>query len=77
MTRDEVVALLTIANIYDDRKPSETLVIAWSEAAQRAHWTFHTAKEAIHNHYAETSDRIMPGHITERIRRTRRRFWDQ
>ncbi|WP_157978650.1 MULTISPECIES: hypothetical protein [Nocardia] len=77
MTRDEVIALLAVANTYDDRKPSQALISAWSESAERAGWTLDAAKNAIHAHYAENTDRIMPGHITQHIKAENRRWYEQ
>lgn len=68
MTPDQVAALLVVAMAYDNRKPGDATVAAWTEAALRGRWTFETAVEAIHAHYATSTDFLMPGHITARIR---------
>ncbi|MCF3939929.1 hypothetical protein [Gordonia tangerina] len=68
MNRNEVIDLLTAASAYDRRTIGEGDVVAWSEAAHRAGWTFPKALDALHEHYAKTSQWLMPGHITERLR---------
>lgn len=68
MNRNEVIDLLTAASAYDRRTIGEGDVHAWSEAARRAGWTFPRALDALHDHYAKTSQWLMPGHITERLR---------
>lgn len=68
MTDDEIRALLTVAMGYDNRRPGELNIAAWREAATRAQWTFPAALDAIHAHYAESVDFLMPGHITKRLR---------
>src|SRR6266536_2252130 len=53
---------------YDNRRPGDANIAAWMEAAHRGRWTFDAALDAIHAHYAENTDPLMPGHITTRIR---------
>lgn len=72
MTEDEVRRLLVAAMAYDNRKtPGQANVMAWCEAADRGKWTFESALEAVHGHYAEATDFLMPGHITARVRKAR------
>ncbi|WP_067565933.1 hypothetical protein [Nocardia acidivorans] len=66
--RDTVVALLQLAQSYDSRNIDALMVDSWLDAARRSRWTPDAAAEAIRDHYAEKTDRIMPGHITARIR---------
>ncbi|MET9262359.1 hypothetical protein [Amycolatopsis sp. NPDC004079] len=70
-TEDEIRQLLAIAMSYDNRKPGSATVMAWHEAARRARWTFPEAREAILNHYASSTEWLMPGHVTAAIRTTR------
>lgn len=70
MTRDQIIDLLKVASAYDSRKPDSAQILAWSEAAGRAGWRFGNALNAIHEHYANSTDRIMPGHVTALIRAT-------
>lgn len=71
MNEQEIRALLAAAMAYDNRKPGDATVMAWLEAATRARWTFPAALDALHAHYAESGDWVMPGHITARIRAAR------
>lgn len=71
MTADEVIDLLTIAAAYDRRKIGESDVLAWGEASKRARWTFDEAREAIHEHYAASTEWLMPAHITAAIKHAR------
>lgn len=68
MNRNQIIDLLTAASAYDRRTIGEGDVHAWSEAARRAGWTFDRALNALHDHFATTSQWLMPGHITERLR---------
>jgi hypothetical protein len=68
MTSDQVAALLVVAMAYDNRKPGDATVAAWTEAALRGKWRFGPAREAIHAHYATSTAFIMPAHITERLK---------
>lgn len=71
MNRNQIIELLQIAATHDGRKPSESAIYAWTDAAYRARWQFAAAAEAIKDHYANSAEFIRPGHITERIRTTR------
>lgn len=73
MTETEVRALLAAAVAYDNRRPSKANITAWEEAANRARWTFQAALDAIHDHYAESTAFLMPGHVTARIAENRER----
>lgn len=68
MTEQEIRALLVAAMAYDNRKPGDANVAAWTEAAKRGRWTFKAALDAIHEHYATSTAFLMPGHITAAIR---------
>lgn len=68
MNEAEVRALLAVAMAYDNRKPGEANIAAWMEAAERGRWTFEAAVEAIHEHYARSTEFLMPGHITATVR---------
>lgn len=68
LTSEEVAALLVVAMAYDNRKPGDATVAAWTEAAHRGKWRFGPAREAIHAHYASSTAFIMPAHITERLK---------
>lgn len=71
MTEDDVKRLLATAMSYDNRKPGAANITAWWEQAERNRWTFDEALEAIHVHHTESSEYLMPAHITAIIRRHR------
>lgn len=71
MTRDEIIQLLGGAACYDSRKPSEGMVNAWLETAQRARWTYNEATDAVKTHYTESTDFILPAHVAQRIKAAR------
>jgi hypothetical protein len=68
----EVRAILAAAMAYDNRRPGEANIAAWTEAAARGRWTFESALEAVHSHYATSTEFLMPGHITAKVRATQR-----
>lgn len=72
MTRDEVIDLLTVAAVYDNRKPDPAMLAGWTETARRARWTHPLAIDAIHEHYTNSTERIMPAHITRHVQAARR-----
>lgn len=72
MTELEIKHLLAAVMAYDNRKPGQAAVLAWTEAATRARWTFAEALEAVHQHYAESTEFLMPAHITRIVRNGRR-----
>jgi hypothetical protein len=68
MLEHEVRQILATAMAYDNRKPGEANIAAWTEAADRGRWTFADALEAVHDHYARSTDFLMPAHVTAFIR---------
>ncbi|OBA62209.1 hypothetical protein A5780_19315 [Nocardia sp. 852002-20019_SCH5090214] len=68
MTHDEVISVLQTAATYDGRKPADSLIDAWTQAAWRAGWSYDDALDAVHQHYSASTDWIMPGHVTKLIR---------
>lgn len=71
MTHDEVVDLLTAISAYDNRKANPAAVLAWGKAAELGRWTLPEALEAVHEHFSENPDYLMPAHITTRVKATR------
>jgi hypothetical protein len=71
VTEDEIRRVYAIAMAYDNRKLSEANITAWWEQAERNRWTFDDAREAIHTHHCESTEYLMPAHITAIIRRKR------
>ncbi|MGW4119863.1 hypothetical protein [Nocardia sp. NPDC004711] len=77
LTNDEIVTLLQIITAYDNRSVDSATVAAWREAGRRRRWTFDEAVEAVHVHYSHNTAWLMPGHITQIIRRDRGRNWQE
>lgn len=71
LTDREVRHLLAVTMSYDNRKPSDSAVLAWGEAASRGRWTFDEAVEAVHEHYVRSNEFLMPAHITALVRSRR------
>ena len=69
MNRPEAAILLGVAAAFDQRTIGETDVTAWAEALAR--YDLEPCRRAVIGHYTETTDRIMPAHITRRIRAVR------
>ena len=65
---DEVLALLQVAQSYDNRNIDRIMQSSWLDAAHRARWDHVAAVTAVRAHYAESTDWIMPGHVTARIK---------
>lgn len=68
LSEEQIKHLLVTAMAYDNRKPGESHVSAWGEAAWRERWDYHGALEAIHAHYATNTSFLMPAHITAHIK---------
>ena len=68
LTHDEVVDLLTAISAYDNRKPNPASVLAWGKAAEIGRWTLVEALDAVHSHFSENPDYLMPAHVGNRIR---------
>ncbi|MBF6460199.1 hypothetical protein IU433_14250 [Nocardia puris] len=71
MTPDEILILLQVAQSYDARNIDRLMQSAWLDAANRARWDRDAALNAIRAHYAESTERIMPGHVTALVRSAR------
>lgn len=71
MTHDQVVDLLTAIAAYDNRKPNAAAVMAWGKAAELGRWTLPEALDAVHEHFCENPDYLMPAHITARVKAAR------
>jgi hypothetical protein len=76
LTRDEIVGLLQTAAIYDNRTISEAPIEGWLTASHLGRWTAQYARRAIIQHYTESTNWLMPAHITEIIRDARKRAGD-
>jgi hypothetical protein len=72
MSEQEIRAVYAIATTYDNRKTSESNITAWWEQAIRNRWTLDEVREAIHQHHGQSTEFLMPAHITAIIRANRR-----
>lgn len=72
MTHNEIVDLLTAVSAYDNRKPNPASVIAWGKASELGRWTLPEALDAVAGHFTESTDYLMPAHITTRVKTARR-----
>ncbi len=68
MDRDEIVQLLQVVQGYDSRNIDGLMVNNWLRVSQIGRWTLATAVEAVHQHFTSSTDWLMPGHITKRVR---------
>lgn len=71
LTRDETVDLLTAISAYDNRKPNAAALMAWGKAAEIGRWTFPEALDAVHQHFSENPEYLMPAHITALVKAAR------
>ena len=71
MTIEEVAHLLATIVAYDNRNVGKAALAAWSEAARRGDWTSDEALNAVHAHFAESTEWLMPAHVTKAIRARR------
>jgi len=71
MNNGEVIDLLSLITAYDGRNAGPAELHAWAEAAQRGRWTYAEAADAVSAHFAESTEWLMPGHITQRLRQRR------
>jgi len=78
MNHDEIVDLLTLAAVYDQRTGGSADVEGWYAVAQLEHWTFPVAKRVVIEHYSRGADRqrITPAAISDAIRTVRRKAAD-
>ena len=70
MNAEEAGQLLAFAALYDNRKVSDPDVMAWLKAI--GDLPYADCDTAVAGHYGATTDRIMPGHIRDRVKAIRR-----
>ena len=70
MTPDETVDLLTVAAAFDQRTVGEGDAMAWYAVV--GDLDFADARQAVIGHYTDTTDRIMPAHVRQRVKALRR-----
>lgn len=73
MTPAEVRALYAKIVAYDNRRPSEANLAAWTEQANDGRWTLQEALDAVREHHRTSRDFLMPVHVHDIIRAARRR----
>jgi len=71
MNQNEIVDLLTAVSAYDNRKPNAASVLAWGKAAELGRWTLPEALDAVHWHFASSTEYLMPAHITALVKSAR------
>lgn len=75
MTEHDLIDVLTAVAAYDQRTVGPEDVQAWTLAAAVGRWgTRSWALRAVVEHYANETDRLMPAHVTRRIRDRRERY---
>jgi hypothetical protein len=75
ITRDDVIDLLKLAAVFDQRTVGEEDIKGWLLAGRIGRWTGPLATRVLVEHYASDSDRprIDPARITDAIRKVRSR----
>lgn len=63
--------VLALASAYDDRKPDPTAAAAWQKLLEPAGLTQVLLEDAVAQHYAEDTRRIMPADVIRRARAIR------
>jgi hypothetical protein len=75
INRDDVIDLLKLAAVYDQRTVGEEDIRGWLLVGREARWTLPLAQRVLVEHYAHGAgrERITPAHVTDGIRRVRSR----
>lgn len=71
MNYTETAEVLAVIQVYDNRRVDETTVKAWHRVLHRL--GYHDCLAAVEAHYTDSTDWLMPAHITRRVKSTRRR----
>lgn len=69
MNMTETAKLLTVASMIDNRKVEDETVIAWHRAI--GHLGFEAAQAAVLTHFGESTEYLLPGHVSDIVRRMR------
>jgi hypothetical protein len=69
MNATEAGQLLAFAALYDNRKVSDPDVMAWLKAI--GDLPYADCEQAIAGHYGTCTERVMPGHVRERVKTIR------
>ena len=66
MNQTEVAKLLTVASAIDNRTVADEQVIAWHAALR--HLPYDVAQEALVRHFRDSTEYLLPGHITKQAK---------
>lgn len=66
MNQTEVAKLLTVASAIDNRTVADEQVIAWHAALQ--HLPYDVAQEAMIRHFRDSTEYLLPGHISKQAK---------
>jgi len=69
MTAEEVGKLLGFAALYDNRKVDVPDVVAWHRVLGDLPYT--DAEDAVAAHYTDSTERLMPAHVRQRVKAIR------
>lgn len=69
MTPQDAMRLLAVAASFDNRKPDKDAAVAWSVALGDLPWV--DCRDAILEHYSQTSEWLMPAHVKAIVGRLR------
>lgn len=69
MTPTEAAALLAVAAGLDNRKPSAEAAESWAKAL--GNLPLADCREAVYAHYRESTEWLMPAHVSRRVRAMR------
>lgn len=72
MERNEIVDLLSVISVYDNRRADDMAVMAWSTIAESEKWTLEEAVTAVHRYFAQSDKWLMPAHVAGLVKETRR-----
>lgn len=73
MTEQEIRRLLAVIVSFDGRVVGEPEIVVWKRVADSQNWSLDDALTAVVDYFGTETGWLMPGHITQRIRETRRK----
>lgn len=71
MTPQDAMRLLAVAASFDNRKPDKDAAVAWGVALGDLPWV--DCRDAVLEHYGQTSEWLMPAHVKAIVGRLRSR----
>jgi len=69
VNQTEVAKLLTVASAIDNRTVADEQVIAWHAALR--HLPYDVAQEALIRHFRDSTEYLLPGHISKQAKTIR------